>query len=134
MADMVILPDAEFDVMKIVWKADAPISTVQVFNASLVEKQWKLQTVMTLLTRLEKKDFLSSEKRGKERYYWPLVARDAYLNRETGLFVKRFHSNSVAGLMGALFGGKKPGPTELNEIEAWLKEQNSKPNGGGSSV
>jgi len=123
MTDLTILPDAEFDVMKIVWRAAEPISTVQVFNQSLAEKNWKLQTVMTLLMRLEKKGFVSSERRGRERFYWPLVARDDYLNRETGLFVKRFHSNSISGLMGALFGGKKPGAKELSEIEAWLKEQ-----------
>jgi len=123
MKETVQLPDAEFDVMSVIWNNEVPISSVQVFNLSVKEKQWKPQTVLTLLTRLEKRGFLSSEKRGKERYYMPLVARDDYLKQETGLFVKRFHKNSLTGLMSALFGGKKPEAAELDEIEAWLKGQ-----------
>jgi predicted transcriptional regulator len=123
MADSIFLPDAEFDVMQIVWGSEGPISSVQVFNLSAAEKKWKPQTVLTLLNRLEKRGFLSSEKRGKERFYWPLVARKEYLKRETGQFVQRFHKNSVTGLMSALFNGKKPGAAELDEIEAWLQEQ-----------
>jgi len=122
MADMVFLPDAEFDVMQVIWGADVPISSVQVHSLSVAEKKWKPQTVMTLLTRLTKRGFLSSEKRGKERYYWPLVTHEEYLQRETGLFVQRFHKNSLSGLMSALFAGR-PKDADLAEIEAWMKGQ-----------
>jgi predicted transcriptional regulator len=117
------LPDAEFDVMQIVWGQPSPISSVQIYGFSVAEKKWKPQTVLTLLTRLEKRGFLSSEKKGKERYYTPLITRDDYLNRETGLFVKRFHKNSLTGLMSALFGGRNPKEEDLNEIEGWLRER-----------
>jgi predicted transcriptional regulator len=81
--------------------------------------------VLTLLTRLAGRGFLASEKRGKERFYTPLVSRDEYLQRETGAFVKRFHKNSLTGLMSALFGGK-PRNEDLTEIEQWMREQNEK--------
>jgi len=108
MEEILFLPDAEFDVMQIIWEEETPISSVQVFNLSVDKKKWKPQTVLTLLTRLEKRGFVASEKRGKERYYWPVVAREDYLKQETGQFVRRFHKNSVTGLMSALFGGKSP--------------------------
>jgi predicted transcriptional regulator len=114
------LPDAEFDVMEIIWAQPSPISSVQIFTLAAPDKKWKPQTVLTLLTRLVKRGFLSSEKRGKERFYTPLVGREAYLNMETGVFVQRFHKNSLTGLMNALYGGKKPKVEELNEIEQWL--------------
>jgi len=125
MADIELLPDAEFDVMRVIWAADTPISSVQVHNLSVTEKKWKPQTVLTLLTRLTKRGFLSSEKRGKERYYWPLVTHKEYLQHETGQFVQRFHKNSLSGLMSALFAGR-PKDTDLAEIEAWMKEQNER--------
>ncbi|MCL2501142.1 MAG: BlaI/MecI/CopY family transcriptional regulator [Defluviitaleaceae bacterium] len=117
------LPVAEFEVMQIIWDNPVPISTVLVHSLAKPEKKWKLQSVMTLLTRLEKRGFLSSEKRGRERFYIPLVTQEDYLNRETSLFIKRYHKNSLTRLMGALFAGGKPKGEDLSEIEAWLKAQ-----------
>ena len=121
MAQFTNLPDAEFDVMQIIWGQPTPISSVQIFTLANPEKKWKPQTVLTLLTRLVARGFLHSEKQGKERYYTPLVTREEYLNRETGMFVKRFHKNSLVGLMNALFSGKKPKEEDLDEIEKWLE-------------
>ena len=117
------LPDAEFDVMQIIWGQPSPISSIQIFSLARPDKHWKPQTVLTLLTRLEKRGFLSSEKLGKERFYTPLVMRAEYLNQETGQFVRRFHKNSLTGLMNALFSGKAPKAADLTEIEEWLKNQ-----------
>jgi len=114
------LPDAEFDVMQIIWGQPTPISSVQIFNLAMPEKQWKPQTVLTLLTRLINRGFLSSEKKGKERYYTPLVSREEYLSMETGVFMRRFHKSSLTGLMNALFAGKKPRKEDISEIEQWL--------------
>ena len=118
---MEFLPDAEFDVMQVVWNYEGAVSSVRVHG--LLDKGWKPQTVLTLLKRLEKRGFLASEKRGKERFYLPLVSQADYLRRETGQFVRRFHGNSLTGLMSALFGGRPRGD-DLAEIEAWMQEQN----------
>jgi len=120
---MGFLPDAEFDVMQVVWGCGESVSSVRVHG--LLDKGWKPQTVLTLLNRLEKRGFLTSEKRGKERYYSPLVTQEAYLQQETGQFVRRFHGNSLAGLMSALFGGR-PREDDLAEIEAWMQGQDKK--------
>jgi len=120
MAKLDGLPDAEFDVMQIVWGQPSPISSVQIFSLATPEKQWKPQTVLTLLTRLVNRGFLSSEKKGKERFYTPLVTREEYLSMETGVFMQRFHKSSFTGLMNALFAGKKPRKEDISEIEEWL--------------
>jgi len=117
------LPDAEFDIMQIIWSQPPPISSVQVAALVAPEKKWKPQTVLTLLTRLTRRGFLSSEKQGKERIYTPLMSQEEYLNRETGQFVRRFHKNSLTGLMNALYADKKPKEEELEALEAWLRER-----------
>ena len=123
MSEFKSLPDAEFDVMQMIWGQPSPISSVQIFALLTPEKNWKPQTLLTLLTRLEKRGFLSSEKRGRERFYTPFIARKDYLKKETNLFIKRYHMDSLTGLFSAFFDGKKPKEEELNEIEAWLEEQ-----------
>ena len=123
MSDFNRLPDAEFDVMQIVWSQPSPISSMKVSALIAPDKKWKPQTVLTLLLRLTQRGFLSSERIGKERYYTPLVARKDYLNQETGLFLKRFHKNSLSGLMNALYADKSPNEEELRTLEEWLKRK-----------
>ena len=124
------LPETEFAVMQIVWEHDSPISSSRVTEMLMPERGWKLQTVSTLLSRLEDKGFLSSEKHGKERFYQPIVAQDDYLRQETGQFIKRFHKNSITGLMSALVSNNDVTDDDLRELAAWLKDSEAGGDGG----
>ena len=117
------LPDAEFDVMQIIWSQPSPISSMQIAALTAPEKKWKPQTVLTLLLRLTQRGFLSSEKQGKERMFTPLITQEDYLNQETGLFMRKFHKNSLTGLMNAFFSDKSPEEDDLQALEKWLKER-----------
>ena len=116
------LPETEFTVMQIVWEQEIPVLSSRVTELLKAQRNWKLQTVSTLLSRLEDKGFLSSEKHGKERYYKPLVAHDDYLRQETGQFIKKFHKNSITGLMSALVSNNDVTNDDLRELAAWLKD------------
>jgi predicted transcriptional regulator len=122
MSDYTRLPDAEFDVMRVVWSQPVPISSAQVAALLSPEKHWKPQTVLTLLTRLCKRGYLASEKLRGERFYTPLVTQEAYLTHETSAFVRRFHRDSLTGLMSALYSGKAPEKEELDALEQWLND------------
>ena len=117
------LPEAELLVMQIIWEQNVPLSSKQMLELSKSQKDWKLQTVSTLLNRLTEKGFLSSEKKGKERTYLSLVDREEYLSQETDRFVKNFHKNSISGLMASLVSSNKVTDEDLQELAAWLKEQ-----------
>ena len=115
------LPEAEFTIMQTIWGQETAMSSSQVAELLKPQKDWKHQTVSTLLNRLTEKGFLSSEKQGKERFYQPLVAREAYLSQETGRFVKEFHKNSLTGLMSALVSSSDIDDRDLKDLAAWLK-------------
>ena len=123
MSKFIRLPNAEFEIMEVIWSQPSPISSVQVFEWMKPVQNWTPQTVLTLLLRLTKKGFLSTQKQGRERYYTPLITREDYLNSETGHFMKKFHNNSITGLMNALYADKAPNDEDLNELEQWLKER-----------
>lgn len=114
------IPDAEFEVMQLIWSQPPPISSIQVTG---LQVRWKHQTVLTLLTRLTKRGYLSSEKLGKDRFYTPTLSRDEYLSTETGYFMKKFHQNSLMGLMSALYADSNPSDEEISKLEQWLKEK-----------
>ena len=85
------LPDAEFEIMRAVWNAGsavtAPMLTAKL-SEELPERDWKAQTVTTMLTRLEKKGFLRSKKTGKERDFFPAISEQEYFSLEAEGFRK----------------------------------------------
>lgn len=117
------LPDTEFEIMKVVWANQPPITTGMVMEQLGKEKEWKAQTILTLMLRLVERGFLRTEKNGKERTYFPLISKEEYLKFETGDFMERFHGNSFTSLVTALYDGKKLKESDLDQLEEWLKEK-----------
>lgn len=117
------LPDAEFEIMRIVWKNTPPMSTNQIIACLDIDNTWKPQTVLTLLMRLIEKGFLESEKSGKERIYSPIISREDYLSVETESFFQKLHGNSIRSLVSTLYNGKKLSDEEIADLRAWLSER-----------
>lgn len=117
------LPDAEFEVMSVVWRNNPPVTTTLLMNQLGNEKNWKLQTLITLLNRLTERGFLRSEKLGKERTYYPCIRHDDYIQYETEIFVERYHDNSILQLVNAFSGTNKLSKEEIEELCSWLKKQ-----------
>lgn len=115
------LPDAEFEVMKVVWANEPPITTNIIMEQLGNEKEWKAQTVITLLLRLVNRGFIRTEKNGKERTYFPIVKKEDYLKFESSDFMERFHANSFTSLVATLYNDKKISSSDLDELERWLK-------------
>ena len=117
------LPDAEFDIMKVVWANDPPITTNIVMQQHGNEAGWKLQTATSLLLRLVKRGFLRTEKNGKERTYFPVVNKEDYLKFETGKFIKQFHDNSVLNFINTMYDDRALNDEDIDELLEWVKKR-----------
>ncbi len=117
------LPDAEFEIMKVVWSNEPPITSSIIMEQLGKEREWKAQTILTLMVRLVERGFLRTEKNGKERTYFPLISKENYLKFETGDFMERFHGNSFASLVTTLYEGKKIKDSDLDELTKWLRNR-----------
>ena len=117
------LPDAEFEIMKVVWSNEPPITSSIIMEQLGKEKEWKAQTILTLMVRLVERGFLRTEKNGKERTYFPLISKENYLKFETGDFMERFHGNSFASLVTTLYEGKNIKDSDLDELTKWLRNK-----------
>jgi len=123
MADFKRLPDTEFELMRIIWRQEPPITTARIIQELGDSVNWKPQTVLTMLVRLIEKGFLSSERVGKERNYTPIIAESEYMSVETGEFMFRYRGNSIGSLVKTLYDGKDLTEEELAELKKWLKEK-----------
>jgi predicted transcriptional regulator len=117
------LPDAEFDIMKVVWANEPPITTNIVMQQLGNEREWKAQTTISLMLRLVERGFLHTEKKGKERTYFPLVNKEDYLKFETGNFIKQFHDNSFLNLVTTMYDDKSLTDEDIDELLTWAKER-----------
>ncbi|MCQ5129581.1 BlaI/MecI/CopY family transcriptional regulator [Butyricicoccus faecihominis] len=117
------LPDAEFDIMKVVWANEPPLTTSIIMEQLGKEKEWKIQTVVSLMLRLVERGFLRSEKHGKERSYYPLVSKEEYLKFETGNFMKQYHDSSLFNLINTLYDDEALSDRDIDELLQWAKER-----------
>ena len=119
------LPDAEFEIMKAVWHIKQPITSpalTVILSRDLPDRDWKQQTVMTMLVRLEKKGFLRSEKNGKERGYYSVISESQYMSIEAESLKNRFGANKMSGFVKALYSDGKISDEDINDLKNWLKD------------
>lgn len=123
MEKMKKLPDAEFEIMKAVWANEPPMTTTIIMELLGKDKEWKIQTVVSLMLRLVGRGFLRSEKHGKERTYFPLINKEDYLKFETGNFMKQYHDSSLFNLINTLYDDKALSDEDIDELLKWAKER-----------
>lgn len=116
------LPDAEFNVMKVIWNLASPITTNKITN-KLADNTWKPQTLLTVLKRLSEKGFLNIIKDGKEHQYEVLIKEDEYLEIETGSFLKRYAGNSIGALVKTLYSEGDLTEDDINELRDILEQK-----------
>ncbi len=110
------LPDAEFDIMKVVWANEPPITSVMIMEQLGRARSWKIQSVITLLLRLVERGFLRTEKGTKDRTYYPLIKKEDYLKFETDSFMKRFHDDSFPNFVNAFYGNRALKDEDIAEL------------------
>ena len=123
MEQMKKLPHSEFDIMKVVWANEPPVTTNIIMEQLGNKKGWKAQTVISLMLRLVERGFIKTEKRGKERVYYPLIGKADYLKFETSNFMKQYHDNSVLDLVNTLYADKALSEKDIDELLQWAKER-----------
>ncbi|MGI6011152.1 MAG: BlaI/MecI/CopY family transcriptional regulator [Ruminococcus sp.] len=118
------ISDAEFEVMKIIWKYE-PISTPDIVEKLSHENSWSPKTVHTLLLRLEKKGAVSHTKKGRMFVYESVIREEQYTAVETHAFLDKFYNGTfhhmVADLMEQDFFTAK----DIRELRMIL-DKNSK--------
>lgn len=118
------ISEAEFEVMKIVWKY-APINTNEITERLLSSTTWGTKTIHTLIKRLVTKGALSYEKQGRIFVYSPLVKENEYISQKSKSFVNRFYNGDISAMLSAYLENNQLSETELRQLRSILSE-NSK--------
>ena len=90
------ISEAEFEVMKIIWKY-APINTNEVTEKLTHTTDWNPKTIQTMLKRLVAKNALTYSKESRVFVYTPLISEAEYLRQKRTSFLDRYFQGNMTG-------------------------------------
>jgi len=116
--EMKRLPEAELQVMLAVWQCGDKSSASDIL--SVLNKDWALPTLMTVLSRLSKKGYLFCEKQGRNNVYHILITEETYQQMESKTLLENLFHNSFQSFVTTLYNGKHLKKSELDELRTFL--------------
>ena len=117
---MTKLGDAELEIMLAVWEAGEPVPSSYVQEKLRGRRDWALPSILTSLSRLVDKGFLSCQKRGKSNWYHPLVSEKDYKAAEGRGLIDRLYGGSFTGMVASLCDGRAIDEDDLAQLRRYL--------------
>lgn len=122
MAALPQISEAEFEVMKIVWKY-APVNTNEITEHLTRTTSWSPKTIQTLIKRLVNKGALSYEKQSRVFVYTPLVDMNEYIGQESSSFLNRFYDGNISKMLPAYIESDKLSENEIDTLRSLLNNK-----------
>ena len=115
------ISEAEFEVMKVIWKY-APISTNEVTEKLTQTTDWSPKTIQTMLKRLVTKKALTYEKQSRVFVYTPLVPETEYIRQESNSFLNKYYNGNIVSMLTSSLEDDKLSKTELDTLRHLLSD------------
>ena len=114
------LPDGELEVMQALWDCTPPVFRSDLEEILRKTHPMAMTTLLTILTRLGEKGFLTIEKQGRRSVYTPAVSREDYQAAQSRSFFEKVCGGSLPAFAAALSGGGLT-KEELRQLRALLE-------------
>ena len=118
------ISEAEYAVMEALWDA-SPLTANDIAGIVSAERDWTLQTVKTLLSRLANKGAVTHRRDGRHFLYSPVLAREDYVRDESDRLVTRLFGGRAGPLFAHLAERDAFTDQDIADIEKLLKEMKS---------
>nr|WP_317347956.1 BlaI/MecI/CopY family transcriptional regulator [uncultured Blautia sp.] len=115
------ISEAEFEVMKVIWKY-APISTNEVTEKLTQTTDWSPKTIQTMLKRLVNKKALTYEKQSRVFVYTPLIQQDEYIRQKSNSFLNRFYDGNIVSMLSSYLKDEKLSDSEIDSLRSLLSD------------
>lgn len=125
MTNLPQISEAEFEVMKIVWK-HSPISTNEITEMLTKTTSWRPKTIQTLIKRLVTKGALAYEKQSRVFIYTPLVKENEYIGQESNSFLERFYGGDITAMLSTYIENGRLTEDEINNLRTLLSNKHQK--------
>lgn len=113
------ISEAEFEVMKLIWKY-APISTNEITDKLIRTTKWSPKTIQTLIKRLVTKGAITYEKQSRVFVYTPLIEEKEYIGQKSRSFLKRYYNGDITAMLSAYMEDDKLSDSEIDSLRSLL--------------
>ena len=125
--DPIRITQAEWEVMRILWKAAKPMAATEVMEALKPNSSWQPKTIRTFLNRLVTKKAIRAVKMGPPGqgllHYEPLVDEATTLRTERETFLGRFFGGTVRSMLTRCIEADEISTEELQELRELIDRQ-----------
>ena len=116
------LGEAELEIMQVLWGNAEPMTSSHILKQLQGKRRWQLSTLMTVLSRLAAKGFLTCDRSGPVNRYLPIITENDYKAGASGSFLGRLYHNSVRSLVATLYDNEMISETEIRELREYLDQ------------
>ncbi len=119
------LSETEYEIMEVLWQAQAPMSAAQIsaYFSEHHNKEWKASTLATFLSRLTQKGVITSKRNGRVPYYHPIKSQKEYERDGAQGILDTLYDGSIKNFFAALYGGTQMSEEDRDSLKEWLDHQ-----------
>lgn len=116
------MSDSEMEVMRVVWDSATPLTVSQLLTI-FENRNWKVQTMGTFLTRLADKGLIAVTKQPKSKanLFSPAVTEQEYRQLEAQSVLSSMYDGSLRNFLSALYGGREIDASEAEGLKQWFE-------------
>ena len=123
MPNLPAVSDSELSLMQIIWAQGGTALYAEIMDdLAKTSADWKKNTVLTLLSRLVEKGYLTTSKLGRRNAYTALISSNDYQARQTRSFVDKIYKGNVKGLVSTLIEQDILSADDLAELNQFWQE------------
>lgn len=116
------LGEAELEIMQVLWRSQPPVTSNFILRALQETRKWQLSTLMTSLSRLGDKGFVSCDRTTGTNLYTAIVSENDYKARESKNFLEKVFGNSLQNMVATLYSNRDIRDSDVAELRKFLDE------------
>ena len=116
------LGEAELEIMQVVWNEDHPLTSNYILKQLQGRRKWKLSTLMTSLSRLSDKGYLSCDRSTGSNLYTFMISENEYRTKESRHFLEKLYNNSIQNMVATLYHNQELDTDDIKELRDFLDE------------
>ena len=110
------ISESELEVMQVLWK-NGESTSLEIIKEVTKKKEWKNNTIMTLVSRLANKEFIQViRNKGDLLLYKPTVSEYDYKSKETNNFIEKLYEGSINNMLVSFAKAKKLSKKDLEDL------------------
>lgn len=119
------ISDAEWEIMKFIWKHN-PTTSEDIITALSDKMNWSAQTIKTFINRLTKKGALGFKKAGRSYLYYPLVSEEICIKAKSKSFLEKVYDGAIGMLFSNFLEEESLSEKEIERLQKLLARKKNK--------